>query len=565
MDNNDKNIFDDDFDFFPSDASAQNNNENQLVFNEDIVYKSDNKNNKENNKYFNRSIKILPIIAFVFVLVLGIYIFINNVNADKVNLIKIEEKSKVGYINKLGNVVVRPKFLYGTDFYSGYAIVKNYNNLYGIIDSSGSNAIAFGNIFSASIYDDRYIVTKFTNDGLKMGLLNANLKDVTRFIYDNLSYIDDGLFMYTKDDVMGIMNKDGKEIYSYKVDEVDDRNISVEVSNITNNESKNKYAKVKINSSSTIINIQTGKEVYKYTLDDIRVLDNNVFYIKKNSENNLYFIIKDDKVVFESRDYKRVKIDDINSDIAIAIKEDASLEYIDLLTRKVINFNDSKKYTYSDGIVLEEDYDFTDKKTKYTVITPKEILGSFTDIKPYNDIYVNGYMKIIVSDGKYNYVDKKGKIISNNEYENASDFDKYGFAIVSKDNKKGIINKNGNEIIPLKYADITFLDDKLFDSIYKKTKEELFIFMENGKYGIISSKNKVVVKAVYDSFDMITIKYPIIKAKYDGNNTLINLETFREISINCDNDINIYDEYIISNGDYYNYDGKLIYNAGGNL
>ena len=73
-------------------------------------------------------------------------------------LFKIEENSKTGYIDNSGEVIVKPKYLYGTDFYKGYAIVKNYNSLYGIIDGKGKNKIAFGNIFSATLYGNRYAV-----------------------------------------------------------------------------------------------------------------------------------------------------------------------------------------------------------------------------------------------------------------------------------------------------------------------------------------------------------------------------------------------------------------------
>ena len=288
-------------------------------------------------EFFIANSKALPVLAFLFVSGLGVYIFINNVKADIINLIKIEEKEKIGYINNEGNVVVKPKYVYGSDYYKGYAIVKNYNNLYGVIDGKGDSEIAFGNIFSANLYGNRYIVSKFTNDGLKMGLLDSNLKEVTRCVYDNISYSKSGIFMYTKGDVMGILNNDGKEIYSYKVDEIDDKNISVEVSNITDKNESPLYAKIKVNSSSTIINIKTGKEVYKYTLDDIRVLDNNVFYVRNKNNNNKYFVIKDDKIAYETNEYLRLRVEDISSDIAIAIKDNASIDYINLLTREKIN------------------------------------------------------------------------------------------------------------------------------------------------------------------------------------------------------------------------------------
>lgn len=507
--------------------------------------------------------KVFPVIAFAFVSILGIYIFLNNAKADNVNLIKIEEKAKTGYIDNSGEVIVKPKYLYGTDYYKGYAVVKNYNSLYGILDSKGKTKIAFGNIFTATLYGNRYVVSKFTSDGLKMGLLNENLDELTRFKYDNLTYSKSGVFIFTRDETMGIMNSDGKEIYTYKVDEVDDRNISVEISNLTEENDSDLYAKIKINSSSTIINTTTGKEVYKYTLDDINVLDNNVFYIKNSSGKNKYFIIKNDKVVYESSDYKRIRVENLNSDIAIGIKEDASIDYINLIDKKVINNDESIKYTYSDGVILKEQYNFNAKKIMYTIYTPSKEYGTFSDLKPYDNKYVNGYLKIKTENDKYEFVNKKGNVITKKEYEELSDFNKNGYAIVSNDNLYGVIDSKGKEIIDEKYDEIIFLNDNLFKNVKKISKNELFIFKENNKYGIINSDGKVVIKANYDDFDTITTKYPIIEGTYNGEKFLINLNTLKELSIKVSDKVEIYDNYIISSGNYYNYNGEQIYTLGG--
>ena len=543
---------------------------------ESILNGKKNNNNDKNFKNFKNIIskqkselvvqkmsKFFPVIAFAFVSILGIYIFLNNAKADNVNLIKIEEKAKTGYIDNSGEVIVKPKYLYGTDYYKGYAVVKNYNSLYGILDSKGKTKIAFGNIFTATLYGNRYVVSKFTSDGLKMGLLNENLDELTRFKYDNLTYSKSGVFIFTRDETMGIMNSDGKEIYTYKVDEVDDRNISIEISNLTEGNDSDLYAKIKINSSSTIINTTTGKEVYKYTLDDINVLDNNVFYIKNSSGKNKYFIIKNDKVVYESSDYKRIRVENLNSNIAIGIKEDASIDYINIIDKKVINNDESIKYTYSDGVILKEQYNFNAKKIMYTIYTPSKEFGTFSDLKPYDNKYVNGYLKIKTENDKYEFVNKKGNVITKKAYEELSDFNKNGYAIVSNDNLYGVIDSKGKEIIDEKYDEIIFLNDNLFKNVKKISKNELFIFKENNKYGIINSDEKVVIKANYDDFDTITTKYPIIEGTYNGEKFLINLNTLKELSIKVSDKVEIYDNYIISSLNYYNYNGEQIYTLGG--
>ena len=390
------------------------------------LYEQEETENKENifsniGEKLSEHLKVLPVVAFVFVSLLGVYLFSTNIKADEVNLIRIEEKNKVGYINSDGEVLAKPKYISGTNFYKGYALVKNYNNLSGVLNGKAKLEVPFGSYFYIDLYSNRYIVSKFTNEGLKQGLLDENLKELTRFNYDNISYSKSGIFLFIRGETMGLMNSEGKEIYSYVVDEVDNRDISIEISS---SESTEKYAKIKINDSSTIINTKTGKEVYKYTLSDIYVLDNNVFYVKPNSdsENNKYFVIKDDRVVYETSNYKRLRVEDINSNVAIGIKDNAKKDYINLSTKEVINSNDNIDYEYSDGVVLEKSHNFTVDKDEYKILYNNKVIGEFTDIKPLDNTFTNGFMKIKESDSKYGFINKKGKVITSKGYDNLSDF-----------------------------------------------------------------------------------------------------------------------------------------------
>lgn len=527
------------------------------------LYEQEETENKENifsniGEKLSEHLKVLPVVAFVFVSLLGIYLFSTNIKADEVNLIRIEEKNKVGYINSDGEVLAKPKYISGTNFYKGYALVKNYNNLSGVLNGKAKLEVPFGSYFYIDLYSNRYIVSKFTNEGLKQGLLDENLKELTRFNYDNISYSKSGLFLFIRGETMGLMNSEGKEIYSYVVDEVDNRDISIEISS---SESTEKYAKIKINDSSTIINTKTGKEVYKYTLSDIYVLDNNVFYVKPNSdsENNKYFVIKDDRVVYETSNYKRLRVEDINSNVAIGIKDNAKKDYINLSTKEVINSNDNIDYEYSDGVVLEKSHNFTVDKDEYKILYNNKVIGEFTDIKPLDNTFTNGFMKIKESDSKYGFINKKGKVITSKGYDNLSDFEDYGYAVVTNDNSYGVINSNGKEVIKPEYDEIVLLDSDLFNTVKKSSNEEVFAFRVNDKYGIINSKGKILIKPIYKEFSLVSTKYPIIKATYNNEEILINLSTFNELTMKIDDEVNVYENYITIGDKYYNYNGNLIY------
>ena len=64
------------------------------------LYEQEETENKENifsniGEKLSEHLKVLPVVAFVFVSLLGIYLFSTNIKADEVNLIRIEEKNKV--------------------------------------------------------------------------------------------------------------------------------------------------------------------------------------------------------------------------------------------------------------------------------------------------------------------------------------------------------------------------------------------------------------------------------------------------------------------------------------
>lgn len=521
--------------------------------------------NPKNSKIsFKKPTIIIPVIAFIFVSVLGMYLFVSNSHADTTNLIRVEENNKYGYIDTEGTIITRAKYIYGTDYYKGHAIVRNENNLYGVINSKGVLEIPFGNYDYIGLFGSRYIASKRTKNGLKQALLNSDLSEETSFKYDTLSYAKDDIYLFTRDETMGILNKEGKEIYSFKVDEVDDKNIDVEISPVTKDvDLSNRYAKIKINDSSTIINLKTGKNIIGYELDDIEVLKNNVFYIKSKStdSNNTYIVINNNKVKLKTNKYLRVRVDDIDSNIAIAINDDSTINYINLNTKEEINQNENNVYSYGDGVILEKTHDFSLEKDVYNIITSKGKIGSFDTYIPVTNQFYNGKLNVELYNGKYNYINIKGNLVNNVAYDTTSEYNENGYAIVSKNDTYGVINSSGKEVIKLSYYNILFLDKDISDILSKKHNKVLFLYQdENQKYGIMNMNGKIEANSIYDEVDYITDEYPIVKVNYSGDDLLYNLASNKELPIKINtNDITIKDNYIVVGSSYYNYSGKLIY------
>ena len=146
-------------------------------------------------------------------------------------------------------------------------------------------------------------------------------------------------------------------------------------------------------------------------------------------------------------------------------------------------------------------------------------------------------------------------------YDETTEFNKNGYAIVSNDKTYGIINSKGKEIIKLSYLYLDFIDDDLFKLLKENYNKELFVYQDNNKtYGIINSKDKIEIDSIYDDIKYITNLYPIVLVSYSNDSLLLNLSTGKELPIKINSeDIEVKDNYIIVDNKYYNYQGKLIY------
>ena len=130
-------------------------------------------------------------------------------------------------------------------------------------------------------------------------------------------------------------------------------------------------------------------------------------------------------------------------------------------------------------------------------------------------------LKVEVYDGKYNFIDKKGTILNDGAYDEATEFNKNGYAIVSNDKNYGIINNKGKEVIKLSHLYIDFIDEDLFKLLSETYNKDLFIYKDKNTYGFINSKDNIEIDAIYDNIKYITDDYPIVLVKYSNELSFI--------------------------------------------
>lgn len=132
------------------------------------------------------------------------------------------------------------------------------------------------------------------------------------------------------------------------------------------------------------------------------------------------------------------------------------------------------------------------------------------------DFSLNGMITTISSDGLLGYKSTDGKIVIKEQYqvEGATDFTKYGLAVVSLNDLKGVIDKKGKQIIPCKYKTIYVFsgnvfvvsdddqtyylidnnDKKIYDTVLYDGVSDFIVAYNNDKCGIVNRDGKNVTE-----------------------------------------------------------------------
>ena len=203
----------------------------------------------------------------------------------------------------------------------------------------------------------------------------------------------------------------------------------------------------------------------------------------------------------------------------------------------------------------------------------------------------------------YYFINKNGK-----KYEIAK-IENYNYFVLKENNLYGVIDGNGNTIIPVNYDSIKIVNKKkavfvcyknnttqilneknqqilenyqnvepirlkniTSDLMYEKT---VFKYQKDGKYGLVSIDGKKITDAKYESIEGLPYKEGELIAKINGKLGVINIKGNKLVNFEydkieadgyyTDNDSYKYAGYIVSNTTtegyrfgYINYKGKLI-------
>lgn len=503
----------------------------------------------------------------IIVMLIGFEFFINKtgdalndliVYASDNQPIRIVQNDKYGYIDYTGDKIVNPKYSYGEEFVSGYAIVKDASNLPLIIDKGGKEAVTTGTYFSLYRADDDIIASKVTKKGLKYGILNSSLKEKTEFSYGLISY-EDGCYSFVNGNTVGIINLEGKEIFTYKLTDSDDKVIDVKASNVTDG-NYDRYAVVTVNKTSQIVNLTDGTVVYSPTLNEIVPEENNVFYEIINNGSRRYIYVQDNKIILEAESYNSLTIPSIEAGVLRAINNNYEYEYISVKTQEIISdgINENNSF-FGDDIFMYYTYNSRRRKNDIALVKNGEVYKTIEADFEIEKEFHNGFAIVKFSDGKYGYLNEDGNLLNDVHYDEAGQFDSYGEAIAKTSSGYGVINKDNKTIIDFENEEIKMASSLVKQKtasnrnnvFYAVKKDSLFVlYKDNGK----KVDNLHYTDIVFDDV------YPIVKVATDAKDVLLTTEDLNEISLTSfNNEYEAHDNYIIVKNEYYNYNGKLIY------
>lgn len=401
--------------------------------------------------------------------------YIAEINSEKNTSFVFILDGKYGLLDKMGNELFPARYSYIGGYGDGLFLYIE-NNKYGYMDTNGNEVIpaifdvpnGIVPVYSKS-KDDVY----FLFEGLLEFAVNR------KFVY--------GCAKYEKDGCWGAISKEGSTIIEPYWSEIEILNGFIKVCQNTNTE------------ANCILMNAEGKYLTKIAnsndAERAMVIDNGWISIPLSLG---YEYINDKGIQFESP-YTILSPKFVDN-IAIIESNDGGQGYINSLGKVIVEPVWKKVSEFSEGLggVIDADgfINYIDKNGN--LIFP--IRRFYT---PDNSIEKCSENLIAVCDpnGKYGYVNDKGKFSIGAQWNNAFEFQN-GRAIVSSESGYGLINQKGDKIISPIWS-------MVFDLYDKQGKSgEYYLVLNNfgatrPSFGCFNRDGEEVIKAQFDQIRYI--------------------------------------------------------------
>jgi hypothetical protein len=407
----------------------------------------------------------------------------------------IKKSDRLGYCDSNGKQMIEPMFTDAEDFNEGYAAVQK-NDLYGYINKAGKTKIefqyteasGFANNVAIVQKDKKYFLIDYSNkilsakyddiaefsEGLAIvkknnlyGAINVNGQEIIKPAFDMMSDFSEGFSVFLKNSKYGFLDKQGfvniSAIYDW-------------VSSFKNGQCRAQYNKL-----FGVLN-HKGDFIIEPAFDLIDEAHNGIYLLVKN---NLYGFA-DSTGCFISE----IKYNYQPSFKTAALTDGKYMKLIGTKKQELQNINGAKYFTehiFDEVGLPVNNFVLAKEKNKLNLYNLAKLAFSKKSLLS------------AVSDGKYWYLkDKKGlhtydlsleKLQFTLEANSASSFESNYF-LTENEEGKGVVDKNGTEILPMLYDEIK--TTRLSNLLYIERNEK-------GAYFHISTRSFIWKEEGFDS------------------------------------------------------------------
>lgn len=455
--------------------------------------------------------KVIAVIMALAIIVLFIVAITKLLKSDKKIItantyFSVYTNNKWGVIDNNANIVIEPTYdemiIIPDNKKDVFICTENVdytNNTYNtkVLNSKNKQILdQYGKVEPIENYDEyknlwyEKNLLKFQKDE-KYGLIDLNGKILLDAIYDDIYSLKGtkDVVITVQDKKLGLVNSEGTIVIPNKYTQIkslgEDTNLYIVQDENGKygiyNKTENKYQDikqienkewfcVKENDKYKIIN-QNEETTVDLEFDDVKQIKNNVIVYTKNKKYGAYNIETKKEIDCKYNELKYTcennfiaksgnsyGIIDIENNVKLKL-EYANIQYYE---KAQIYEVEEKNNTSSEESILNKDLKEIAKGIVNEVNSDKSYIKLWTEEgykyyslsgeeKASKEILTNNNIFLKKENGKYGFVDKDGKTVTDCIYDDAKEQNEYGYAAVKKNGKWGAINSNGDIVCEINY------------------------------------------------------------------------------------------------------------------